>query len=78
MKAIMTVSLSETTIAILAGNTSGARWEVYTVDSDGLESFSHYATAGESRQLSALAYGAELTTFAARRAGDAKHFGLFA
>lgn len=41
------INLSETLIAI---NYKG-RWEVYEIDADGIEVFSHYATPGESQQF---------------------------
>jgi hypothetical protein len=76
-KAATTVDLADGIIAILAGSAKGARWEVYTVV-DGLETFSHYATPGEARQIAELAYGASLVAFAAQRKSDAVHFGLVA
>lgn len=41
------ISLTEELVAV---NYKG-RWEVYETNSDGIEMFSHYATAGESRQF---------------------------
>lgn len=74
-KAITTVDLTDGTIAILAGNAHGARWEIYSVEG-GLELFSHYATPGEARQIAERAYGASLVAFAAQRKSDAIHFGV--
>jgi hypothetical protein len=74
-KAVTTVDLADGTIAILAGNAQGSRWEIYTT-ADGLEMFSHYATPGEARQIAERAYGAELVAFAAQRTSDAVHFGV--
>lgn len=76
-KAITTVDMADDTIAVLAGNADGARWEIYTV-ADGLESFSHYAMAGEARQLADRAYGADVVAFASNDPRDARHFGLVA
>ena len=50
-KFITSVSLTEDVIAVLAGNhADGAQWEIYEVR-DGLECFSHFATAGEAEQI---------------------------
>lgn len=76
-KAITAVNLTDNTIAILAGNASGAKWEIYYVV-DGLEMFSHVATGREAYQIASLAYGADLVDFAAQRKADAIHFGLAA
>lgn len=45
------ISLTETHVAVQG---PCLRWEIYEVDADGLEVFSHYATAGETRTLNAL------------------------